>query len=261
MPERSNGERPLLSLPVRFRGAMRGASVDGAGTLALFADSVELRASAGAGDAAAVWAFPCSAVQSMTSTGSTHGLKVERLGELELTSDDDKALDSAMGLMLARCCTLPELTLALPGLGSSRAASYVAGEHDRFFAPLLDARRAAQRASTVDQMLAALDARAIARGVDAVLQAFARERNPARDSARRAMEALLEDGIAPLHAALEAQAAAADAVRAAAGADRLVPWRRWTESVRRTFLRADECWRRVRAVLVSPQPVRRGWRA
>lgn len=252
-------DRPLAAVPVRFEGTLRGGAVRGEGTLAVFPDILELRAQA-AGESAPVWAVPCSAVQEISSIGGIHQVKIARLGTLSLESDDARALDEAISMLLARCRTLPELTLALPGLGSSRAASDAAGEHDRFFAPLLDARRAAERARTPEQMLAALDARALARALEETLVAFARERNPARDSARRAMEALLEDGIAPLHAALEAQAQAAEAVRHAGDAGRLAPWREWTESVRRTFLRADECWRRVRALLVTPMPARRGWR-
>lgn len=269
----AGGARPSLS--VRYRGSVRGVPVRGAGTLVLFPDRAELRMDGGADHvkdapggsagrdalgALPAWRLDYDAVRTLERAGGTLALRVERVGELWLDADDEPALAALAAQLLTRCCTLPELTSALPTLGSRRATLDAPEEHQRFFAPLLEARRAAARAGDAASMVRALDAGALAARLDETLRAFAGARHPDRASARRALEAQLEACVEPLQAALAAQEETTRAFRDMAGEGRLALWRAWTERVRLTFLRADECWRQVRAVLLAhPIPPRRGW--
>ena len=176
----------------------------------------------------------------------------------------------------------PEVTRSLRLLGSGR--SLRAGDEARFFAPLLAARRSAAEAMTRGQAIVALDARRLRAALDAVLRAFASERHPERLAARRALEAELEDLVAPLHRALgdladvaastdgaslgrvRDRALAGDvAGESAANAPTLdVPdaaWNRWLDAVRGVFECADAVWRaldpRLDAIPI-PAPARRG---
>lgn len=160
----------------------------------------------------------------------------------------------------------PEVTRSLRLLGSGRSRR--AGDEARFFAPLLAGRRSAADAMTRGQAIVALDPRRLRAALDAVLRAFASERHPDRVAARRALEAELEDLVAPLHRALGDLAAAAASTdgpslarvrdralagdvagESAANAPTLdVPdaaWNRWLDAVRHVFECADSVWRAV----------------
>lgn len=160
----------------------------------------------------------------------------------------------------------PEVTRSLRVLGSGRSRR--ASEEARFFAPLLAARRAAADARTRADAIAAFDARRLRAAMDALLRAFASERHPERSSARRALQAELEDLAAPLYRALVALAEATPSRAAAAPGD--VPdqgWDRWLAAVRALFEGADAAWRELDACLdavpIAPEPKgkRRGARA
>lgn len=152
-------------------------------------------------------------------------------------------------LLVRGCCTLPELTRALRSLGSRRSvATAGAAEADRFFEPLLVARR---RAFDAGDVAAALDAFAGA-PLRASLERRAAEvaagRHPAsRASARRALEARLCDELEPVIDALDQLDGAADGVRAAdaSGEGPVAAWRAWVAQLRRVFERADESWARL----------------
>lgn len=178
----------------------------------------------------------------------------------------------------------PEVTRSLRLLGSGR--SHRAGDEARFFAPLLAARRSAADAMTRGQAIVALDARRLRAALDAVLRTFAAERHPERAPARRALEAELEDLVAPLHRALAdlaEVAASTDAPSLARVRDRAlagdvagesaanaptldVPdeeWNLWLDAVRRVFECADSVWRAVDPRLDQipiPPPARKGKR-
>ncbi|HZS62765.1 MAG TPA: hypothetical protein VFA43_26125, partial [Gemmatimonadaceae bacterium] len=76
--------------------------------------------------------------------------------------------------IVAHACDVPELTVPLRALGSTRARPGV--DHDRFFGPFLAARRAAARASDPEGRLAAVDATAIASNVGTTVRELAAER-------------------------------------------------------------------------------------
>lgn len=145
--------------------------------------------------------------------------------------------------LVARCRALPELTRALRTLGSrrgqsSRATSPV--EQQRFFAPLLQARRAAAAATSPSSVIAAFDAASLATAFDQTLRAFAKERFAEVGPSRRALDAELNDLAEPLVHAFTALGEAATA--AGATVDDLRLWRHWAGQLRTTFEIADRVW-------------------
>ena len=179
-------------------------------------------------------------------------------GELALALHDGSTVRLAMASasqfadhLFAHCCTLPELTRTLRAFGSRRGqrASRLAGaaEQQRFFAPLVDARRQAVRAGTPFDAIELFDPRAIDTAIGAVLTRFATERYGENAPARRALEAELTDLAEPLHEALEALGEAAVIARQADGDLRL--WRTWCSALKVTFEVADRVWLALDAAL------------
>jgi hypothetical protein len=157
---------------------------------------------------------------------------------------------------------LPELTLALRTLGSRRRRRGEGNEHERFFAPLLEARRAAARAGDLEAAVMAFDAARLNAAFDKTLRALAAERAPsARAPARRALEARLQERIEPLRRAGAERGEAADALLSADDQNRPEAWRRWTERVRHVFGCADRCWPSIDAALDALGAPRRSWLA
>ena len=155
---------------------------------------------------------------------------------------------------------LAELTLALRALGSRRRRRGQGNEQERFFAPLLEARRAAARATDVEAAVAAFDATRLATSFDKMIRSLAEDRAPAgRAAGRRALEARLRERLEPLLDALSELALRADALRRAAGEDRREAWRDWERQLRLVFARADRCWPALDAALEATSAPRRGW--
>jgi hypothetical protein len=146
--------------------------------------------------------------------------------------------------LLGRCRALPELTHALRAFGSRRGhhstRATAASDQQRFFAPLLDARRQAVGAETSAGAMAAFDANALAAAFEAELRGFAAERYGDHAPARRALEAELVDLSEPLVAALNSLRDAA--LDAAATPDDLRLWRAWARQLGATFETADRVW-------------------
>jgi hypothetical protein len=161
----------------------------------------------------------------------------------------------------AQVCTLPELTRPLRSLGSRRGR--LGAEHDRFFAPLLAARRRGERATDLRARLRAFDAAAITTSLDEAIAAFARDRFPRSAPDRRALEAELIEIAAPLRTALDSLDLYAKRAAETPGADdtAFVRWRSWCGAVQEVFDRADSCWIAYGQVLGDAPPRRRPlWR-
>lgn len=142
---------------------------------------------------------------------------------------------------------VPELMSALRSIGSRRRTRHGIAEHERFFAPFLDARRAAAQCTTPADVIDAFAASALVAAMDAVLGAFAAERFAARPPARRAFEAELADIVEPLRIALarlgeRAELAAAERYTTEA-------WDGWLRQLRATFEIADALWPLLDAAL------------
>lgn len=153
---------------------------------------------------------------------------------------------------------LPEFTRSLRALAVPSAPG---SDHDLVFVPLLEARRAAHRASTVDQQLAAFDAARLERAWRGAIAALAERKHPKSLPDRRALAAELELLGTPLWAALGALRARAESTRHARGAARRGAWERWVDAVRALFRAADDWWDVALPVLADPRG-RRGalWR-
>ena len=154
--------------------------------------------------------------------------------------------------------SFPELTRGLRFFGSSRGG---AGEgQTRFFAPLLAARRAAERAGDPGAQLRAFDAAALRATWTRWVRETAAARCTRDDAECRALSAHLADEVAPLLARVAVMAERGSAMRASApptgdgGA-----WQAWTDAVRDLFVEADRTWERVSLVLAGWTEVPRPW--
>ncbi|HEX6966356.1 MAG TPA: hypothetical protein VF166_11190 [Gemmatimonadaceae bacterium] len=199
---------------------------------------------------------------------SLDGVRVrETYAELYLDTGDVLSLDQVAALtelaaeIERRACALPEVTRSLRALGSPRAAP--TPEHDRFFAPLLEARRVAEGTTELDEVLRAFEPKALRAGILQRLSMFAAERYPDDPPERRALEAELHECAETLCARFDALARCAEGVRASGESERFVAWRAWARELMRTFECADECWLALRMVLVESRrtaPKRHRWR-
>ena len=157
---------------------------------------------------------------------------------------------------------LPELTLALRTLGSRRRRGGEGNEHERFFAPLLEARRAAARAPDVETAVTAFDPDRLNAAFDKTLRALAADHAPSgRAAARRALEARLQERVAPIREAVLELTQLADALLIADEEARPDAWRAWADQLRRVFASADRCWPSIDAALTGGAAPRRGWLA
>jgi len=159
--------------------------------------------------------------------------------------------------LLVRCRALPELTRTLRGFGSRRASrgtrESAPSDQQRFFAPLLDARRNAWGTRDPISTIAAFDASSLAAAFAAILDSFAKERYGDYAPARRALTAELVDLGEPLREALDALRVSA--AQATAATEDLRLWRAWATRLRATFETADRVWLALDAAL-DARPMR-----
>ena len=247
-PARSDRGTVPRSVPVEIWAIDRGAELGGAGTLSLDEGGVAVAlvgSDSGyyfpflALDGVRVEPAPGGGDRVLLTLFLGRGDVAEVTGPLSLRAMA-RAAESA-------ACALAEQTLALRALGSHRAGSARPGgpassDHDRFFAPFLAARRAAEVAGCAVDRVDAFDAGALRRSLDATLAAFAAERFPDSPPDRRALEAELGEAAEPLEAAIDRLGAAAAAVRASADDARFARWRDWAAVVRDLFAAADAVW-------------------
>jgi hypothetical protein len=157
---------------------------------------------------------------------------------------------------------LPELTLALRALGSRRRRRGEGDEQERFFAPLLEARRAAARAVDVETAVASFDADRLHAAFDKAIRALAADRAASgRPALRRALEARLQERLEPLRRALSELGERADELLGAGENERGEAWQRWAYQVRAVFACADRCWPSLDAALETTGAPRRRWLA
>lgn len=218
-----------------------GAEVAGRGTFELGTDGVRVRVAGSALDLA----IPFATLDGIRVAPDHLTLFPANGDVIELSGAPE--LEEAGRHLRARACTLPELTLALRGLGSARGRP--GADHDRFFGPLLAARRAAQRASDPAGRLAAMYAPALAAELQRALHAFAVERFPGSPPDRRALECELDDLAAPVRSSLNRLDEAARAATEARDDTALVWWRAWAAECRALFAHADRCWLAAVSVL------------
>ena len=180
--------------------------------------------------------------------------------ELMEVESNEAELRAFARALLARACTLPELTRALRALGSYRSAVFA--EHDRFFSPLLNARRQAHTATDPLAQIAAFDAAVLRARLDELVRRMAADRYQEHPPARRALEAELQDCLEPLAKRIAVLGEAAAVVREESDELRLAAWRRWQSALGDVFVAADRCWVATCALLqLEPcEPARPWWR-
>lgn len=238
--ERSGAEDALA---VMAWGIERGAEYGGAATVALQGDGVEVSLPA-AGRHARSRRYRYTAMDGVRVEGIAGTDRAQLT--IYLGGGDVAELTGSAALRgLARAiedaaCVLTEQTLALRALGSPRSSP--GSDHDRFFAPLLDARRAAERAAVTLGRVGAFDPRVLGRRLGDALAGFAAERFPDSPPDRRALEAELRDLAQPATAALERLAAAALAVADAGDDVRFARFREWAVALRALFAATDAAW-------------------
>ncbi len=239
------------AIPAMLGGSVAGVALSGPGTLAVTDEEVELSSEANA------VAVPLPALDGVSYRDGRLTLFLQH-GE-SVFAEGTPRLAAVSRDIAARVCTLPELTRPLRALGSRRGR--LGSEHDRFFAPLLSARRRAERGADPRAILRAFDARAIATTLDATISDFARSRFQRRAPERRALEAELQEIVAPLLTALEAlEVYSARALSPESDDTRFVRWRSCCGAIQDVFERADRCWIELGAIL-GEAPVRRPlWR-
>jgi hypothetical protein len=229
-----------------------GREVAGPGTFDLLADAVRVQVSSADADL-------CIALSGLDGArvSPNHLTLYPTTGDvLELNGE---GLEELGRELRGRVCTLPELTLALRGLGSARA--YPGPDHDRFFAPVLAARRSAEQATDPAGRLSAMRAPALAAEVERVLHEFAVARYPNDPAERRALGTVFEDLSAPVRASLAELDKAARAVTAASDDTAFVWWRAWAAACRTVVSQLDRCWLTIAPILKkTPIPEATVWR-
>jgi hypothetical protein len=220
--------------PVRVRGVLGGATLDAAAELLLAPAHVRLRHAAG--DVALPWASLDGAMADgpvlvLVGRDGT-AVRCEGLPNARAVAEEVRELGT----------DVPELTRSLRGFASIKGAP--GADHDTFFGPLLEARRALHAARSAAERLAAFDARRVSTALEASRLALAARRWPAERDAgnRRALHAEMEDLMAPVHRALDGVALAADAWRSSPDAAVLRTWRAWCAAVGAVWVAADSAW-------------------
>jgi hypothetical protein len=98
---------------------------------------------------------------------------------------------------------LPELTRSLRALGSETGPGRLAEWQLAYFSPLLEARRRAVECGSVAELVACFDAVRVERDLGRSMTSMAAEVAGSDAPLRRATEALLEEALEPLVAALQ----------------------------------------------------------
>ena len=229
------------SFPVQLRGLRRGSDVGGPALvwatedgLAIAADRLRRPIAVRFGELDGVVAH----VGDGATPVPTLVLYLADGDVLEVEGDERVAVLAAE--LVRRATTFPEVTRGLRAVGTRRGDP--GEDHDRFFAPLLDARARAEQASGWEAQLDAFGAEVLRERWARSLVALAAQRHPESAPDRRALEAVLDEAIEGAGLCLGRVEAAAAAVREADDATRLAHWRHWAAEVGRLFGEADRCW-------------------
>ncbi|MEP6835882.1 MAG: hypothetical protein ABJB74_21010 [Gemmatimonas sp.] len=233
---------PAAELRVRVIGMVRGRELDAYAMIALHGQNIVL-----AWEEAAPWEIDLDGVDGVNPRSNQLTLYLSSGDVLELSESEGLRAFSARVIDCA--CTVPELTRGLRSLGSLRGSPGPA--HDRWFAPLLAARRAIAGISDAERQVALVDAAVIAQQLRRVMADLAKELAPAHAAMQRALDAALQEECEPVFVALERLALAADVLRASALDSRLGDWRRWMNALREVFVAADQCWPRCAVVITT----------
>lgn len=227
---------PLLAVPgVAIEGTWRGNRVRGSATLVLLEETWQLH---DRGEARLTERY-----EDLTdATWEREALGLHRATDA-LSLRGPRELSRAWALVLERACALPEVARGLRMLGSPRGGS--AALQQRFFGPLLAARRRLQEPEALERRATQFDAVALGQRLKGAIAEFAASRHPEDPPHRRSLEAWLEEGVEPLLAALDRLSESTEALHRAPGGGRFTEWRLWTDRLRAVFLEADRAWAHI----------------
>lgn len=235
-----SGERNAPGIRTHVIGMVRGRELDAPASVSLADDAVVL-----AWDNAAAWRLELDGLDGIMPRQNQVTLYLASGDVLELTEND--ALRQFASNLLDSACRVPELTRGLRALGSVRGEP--GNAHDRWFAPLLAARRAVAGISDAERQVALIDAAQIASQLRKVMTEIAKEQAPAQPAMQRAIEAALHEDSEATFDALERLAFAADVLRVSPLDTRLADWRRWMTALREVFIAADQSWPKCARVI------------
>lgn len=231
--------------PVAASGSWRGATLGGDVVLELAADDVAIASL----DGERRLPLPLGTIDGVRFRDGTLTLSFPD-GTIALAGEG--RLAAAGRDIVARACAPGELTLALRSLGSHRR-----GADDlqrRYFEPLLSARRKLDRAAAPDAQASALDAVALRAAYHDLAHRIAERSAGQAPSDKRALEAQIDDALAPLLAALGELEASAVALRTAPAESAIARWRDWAACARSVFAAADRCWPDIARLVVGWHP-------
>ena len=231
--------------PVAASGSWRGATLGGDVILELGEDDVAIVSL----DGARRLPLPLGTVQGARFRAGALTL-VFPDGTIVLTGEG--RLAAASRAIVARACAPGELTLALRSLGSHRRGADELQR--RYFEPLITARRKLDRAAEPDAQAAALDARALLAAYHDLAHRIAERSAGQAPADKRALEAQIDDALAPLVAALDQLEAAAVALRTSGAESAIARWRDWSALAGAVFAAADRCWPNVARLVVGWHP-------
>ena len=172
----------------------------------------------------------------------------ERQGTLYLAGHDilecrgDEALRPFLRTLQDHLCRVPELLRGVRHFGALEASPRIQAAHDRWFAPLLTARRALEGVSDPQRQLALCDADTMALGMHQSCAFLAAQAEPAGGARQRALAAELEEAAREALAAIASMALAADALRRGDDETRFADWRRWISALERVARAVEAGW-------------------
>lgn len=229
-----------ITAQARVVGIVRGREIDASASVTIDQDTLVL-----AWQDATPWRLSLSGIEGISGGASSLTIYLVSNDVLELTGDEELRM---LGLqLLDRACTMPELTRGLKSLGSSRGTPVEA--HDRWFAPLLAARRSVVGVSDPARQVMLLDAAQLTQEIERAIAEIAATHAPGDAAEQRAVEAALEEEAESVFRAIGIMGLAGDALRGGALDTRIADWRRWVETVRAVFAAADEAWAGIAAEL------------
>lgn len=229
----TSGEISQPSLRVRVIGIVSGRDLDAFADISLVDHALIL-----AWEQAAPWQLNLDGLDGVMPRPQQLTLYLNNGDVLELTEND--SLRAFAARVMDRACAVPELTRGLRAMGSLRGAQ--AAAHDRWFAPLLAARRAVAGISDAERQVALVDAPTIAQQLYRVMSDLSKDQAANHPAMQRAIEAALQEESERVFIALDRLALAADVLRTSPLDTRLADWRRWMHALREVFVAADQSW-------------------
>jgi hypothetical protein len=219
----------------RLVGLWRGAEVDGPARMSREDGALSFERARGA-----TLRIPFASLEGLEVVPPRALLYVRGGDLLDVRLDDDDAR-AFFRAVQDDVFALPEFTRSLRHLGASPARG--GGEAcERWFAPLLAARRRAAGVTDPLRQAALLEADQLAREMAVTLAELAALRTGGAPAPTRALEAMLEEETESVREALAGAALAAATLQGGAADTRLADWREWVQQVQVVFRRADEAW-------------------